>query len=98
MSKRGITLYMHVHQPYRVREYTVFDASIDHNYFTDPDPLSGSNNEKILNKVADKSYRPMNALLEKLLHKHPEFKVSLSTGEVEMPTSWSARRSTSQKS
>ncbi len=69
---------MHVHQPYRVREYTVFDASIDHNYFTDPDPLSNSNNEKILNKVADKSYRPMNALLEKLLHKHPEFKVSLS--------------------
>lgn len=78
MSKRGITLYMHVHQPYRVREYSVFDASIDHNYFTDPDPLSNHNNQKILNKVADKSYRPMNALLEKLLKKHPEFKVSLS--------------------
>jgi alpha-amylase len=78
MSKRGITLYLHVHQPYRVREYTVFDASIDHNYFNDPDSQSNHNNEKILNKVADKSYRPMNALLEKLLHKHPEFKVSLS--------------------
>jgi len=61
-----------------VRDYTVFDTSIDHNYFTDPNPLSNHNNEKILNKVADKSYRPMNALLEKLLHKHPEFKVSLS--------------------
>lgn len=78
MSKRGITLYLHVHQPYRVREYTVFDTSIDHNYFTDPDPLSNHNNQKILNKVADKSYRPMNELLEKLLKKHPEFKVSLS--------------------
>lgn len=78
MSKRGITLYLHAHQPFRVREYSVFDASIDHNYFTDPDPLSGQNNQKILHKVADKSYRPMNALLEKLLHKHPEFKVSLS--------------------
>src|SRR5690606_21120768 len=78
MSKRGITLYMHVHQPYRVREYSVFDTSIDHNYFTDTNPLSDQNNEKILTKVADKSYRPMNALLEKLLHKHPEFKVSLS--------------------
>lgn len=78
MSKRGITLYLHVHQPYRVREYSVFDTSLDHNYFNDPDPLSGSNNEKILNKVADKSYRPMNALLEKLLATHPEFKVSLS--------------------
>ena len=61
-----------------MRDYTVFDTSIDHNYFTDPNPLSNHNNEKILNKVADKSYRPMNALLEKLLHKHPEFKVSLS--------------------
>ncbi len=78
MSQRGITLYLHVHQPYRVRDYSVFDTSIDHNYFTDPDPLSNHNNEKILNKVADKSYRPMNALLEKLLHKHPDFKVSLS--------------------
>src|SRR5690606_4970734 len=78
MSKRGITLYLHVHQPYRVREYSVFDTSIDHNYFYDTDPLSGQNNEKIMHKVAEKSYRPMNALLEKLLHKHPEFKVSLS--------------------
>jgi len=78
MSKRGITLYLHVHQPYRVRDYSVFDTSIDHNYFTDPDTQSNHNNEKILNKVANKSYRPMNALLEKLLHKHPEFKVSLS--------------------
>ena len=78
MSKRGITLYLHVHQPWRVRDYTVFDASIDHNYFNDPNPLSNYNNEKILNKVADKSYRPMNALLEKLLNSHPDFKVSLS--------------------
>lgn len=78
MSKRGITLYLHVHQPYRVRDYSVFDTSIDHNYFTDPDYSSNHNNEKILNKVAVKSYRPMNALLEKLLSKHPDFKVSLS--------------------
>jgi len=78
MSKRGITLYLHVHQPYRVRDYSVFDTSINHNYFSEPDPESNHNNEKILRKVADKSYRPMNALLEKLLHTHPEFKVSLS--------------------
>lgn len=78
MSKRGITLYLHVHQPWRVRDYSVFDTSIDHNYFNDPNPTSNYNNEKILNKVADKSYRPMNALLEKLLNTYPEFKVSLS--------------------
>ncbi|MAU33899.1 alpha-amylase [Candidatus Saccharibacteria bacterium] len=78
MSKRGITLYLHVHQPFRVRDYSVFDTAIDHNYFVEHDPLSGRNNEKIFNKVADKSYRPMNALLQKLLETHPEFKVSLS--------------------
>jgi len=78
MSKRGITLYLHVHQPLRVRDYTVFDTALDHNYFNDPDPLSDRNNEKVFNKVAEKSYRPMNALLEKLLADHEEFKLSLS--------------------
>lgn len=78
MSKRGITLYLHVHQPLRVREYSVFDTAIDHNYFVDPDIFSERNNEKVFLKVADKSYRPMNALLQKLLDTQPDFKVSLS--------------------
>lgn len=75
-TQRGIVLYLHVHQPWRVRNYTVFDTANDHNYFhTDQPSLS---NQAVLEKVADKSYRPMNALLEKLLHTHPEFRVSLS--------------------
>lgn len=78
MSKRGITLYLHVHQPWRVRKYSVFDSAVKHDYFDDPEYESERNNEQILRKVADKSYRPMNALLEKLLHAHPDFKVSLS--------------------
>ncbi|MEO6109949.1 MAG: glycoside hydrolase family 57 protein [Candidatus Saccharimonadales bacterium] len=78
MSQRGITLYLHVHQPLRVRDYSVFDTAIDHNYFTDTDALGDRNNEKIFRKVAEKSYRPMNALLEKLLASQPDFKVSLS--------------------
>lgn len=77
MSKRGITLYLHVHQPLRVRQYSVFDTAEKHDYFDAHDD-SDRNNEKIMRKVADKSYRPMNALLEKLLSTHPEFKVSLS--------------------
>lgn len=90
MSKRGITLYLHVHQPYRVRPYSVFDTSVNHNYFTDTDPLGKANNELIFKKVADKSYRPMNALLEKLLTAHPEFKLSLSiTGTfIEQAQQW----------
>ena len=78
MSKRGITLYLHVHQPLRVREYSVFDTALDHNYYVEPDTQSDRNNEKIFRKVADKSYRPMNALLQKLLDTQPDFKVSLS--------------------
>ncbi|HEY5695852.1 MAG TPA: glycoside hydrolase family 57 protein [Candidatus Saccharimonadales bacterium] len=89
MNKRGITLYLHVHQPQRVRRYTVFDTAERHDYFSEHDD-SDRNNEKILRKVADKSYRPMNALLEKLLAKHPEFKLSLSiTGTfIEQAEKW----------
>jgi len=78
MSKRGITLYLHVHQPLRVRKYSVFDTANEHDYFNEKSWDTDRNNQKVLEKVADKSYRPMNALLEKLLNTHPEFKVSLS--------------------
>lgn len=78
MSKRGITLYLHVHQPWRVRDYSVFDTAVDHNYFYEDDPQSEHNNQAVFLKVANKSYRPMNALLEKLLNQHPDFKLSLS--------------------
>lgn len=78
MSKQAIVLYLHVHQPFRVREYSVFDTGEVHDYFAEPDYSTDRNNEKILRKVADKSYRPMNALLQRLLDRHPDFKVSLS--------------------
>ena len=74
MSKRGIVLYMHVHQPLRVRKDSVFDTAEQHDYFSEHD-YSDRDNAKVLRKVADKSYRPMNALLLKLLKKHPEFNV-----------------------
>lgn len=80
MSK-GLSLYLHVHQPYRVRPYSVFDIGDDHNYFNIHD-ASKLNNEKMFHKVADKSYRPMTSLLQKLLDQHPEFRLSLSiTGD-----------------
>ncbi len=90
MNKRGITFYLHVHQPYRVRPYSVFDTATNHNYFDEPNPFGKSNNRNVFLKVADKSYRPMNALLEKLIKTHPEFKVSLSiTGTfIEQAEEW----------
>lgn len=78
MTKRGVVLYLHAHQPFRVREYSVFDTAVKHDYFNEPDYNCDRNNEQVFRKVADKSYRPMNSMLEKLLATHPEFKVSLS--------------------
>lgn len=90
MSKRGIVLYLHVHQPLRIRQYSIFDTAQKHDYFDEPNQDTDRNNERVLRKVADKSYRPMNDLLEKLLHKHPDFKVSLSiTGTfIEQAEKW----------
>jgi len=74
MSK-AIVFYFHVHQPFRVRPYTVFDTAQQHSYFTAQDQAV---NQQIFLKVAEKSYRPMNALFQKLLETHPEFRFSLS--------------------
>lgn len=89
MSK-AIVLYMHVHQPFRVRHYTIFDAGVDHAYFDAPYE-DRTNNERIMHKVAEKSYLPTNRRLLKLLNDHPEFKLSLSiTGTaIEQMERWS---------
>lgn len=79
---QSIVLYMHVHQPYRVRHYTCFDSGVNHDYFDAPDGTRESNRDVLL-KVAEKSYLPTNARLIKLLRDHPGFKISLSiTGTV----------------
>ncbi len=81
MSK-AIVLYLHVHQPYRIRHYTIFDAGNQHNYF-DAAYDARESNERVIRKVADKSYLPTNRLLLELLERHPDFKLSLSiTGTV----------------
>ena len=75
MSRPAITLYLHVHQPYRLRQFSVFDISNKHDYFSGN---GKQDNARIFHKVANKSYRPMNDLLEHLLQTHPGFKLSLS--------------------
>lgn len=79
---KAIVLYLHVHQPYRVRPYTVFDVTKAHDYFEDHTPEALTNNEFIIHKVAGKSYLPANRRLLKLLNDHPEFKLSLSMSGV----------------
>lgn len=74
---RAICLYLHIHQPWRYRQYSIFNVSRDHNYWVD-DYYSKQNNERIFRKVAEKSYRPGFDMLERNLARHPGFKVSLS--------------------
>lgn len=90
MSKQGISLYLHVHQPYRIRHYTVFDIAADHNYFNETDPTVNNSNRVIFEKVVDKSYRPMLRVLTRLAERHPDFKVSFSiTGTfIEQAKQW----------
>jgi len=87
---RAIVLYLHVHQPYRIRHYSIFDAGVDHRYF-DADYDHRTSNERIMHKVAEKSYVPTNRRLIKLLNDHPEFKLSLSiTGTaIDQMEAWS---------
>lgn len=79
---KAIVLYLHVHQPYRVRHYTIFDAGVTHDYFDAPYD-DRTSNDRIIHKVAQKSYLPTNQRLLKLLQQYPEFRLSLSiTGTI----------------
>ena len=79
MVNKSIVLYLHVHQPWRIRDdQTLFDVGANKNYFSEEEGLKRQSNGEIFQKVAEKSYIPMNNLLEKLLKTHPEFKFSFS--------------------
>ena len=73
----SVCFYFQVHQPYRVRKYSIFDIGSRNDYFSDS---SGTklDNRWIMNKVARKCYLPCNAVLLELLENHPEFKISFS--------------------
>ena len=67
----SVCFYFQVHQPMRLRHYTVFDS--DDRYFDD------SKNAAICRKVANKCYLPANRLLLKLIEKHKgRFRIAYS--------------------
>src|SRR5688572_10768751 len=72
----SVVFYFQVHQPYRLKRYTVFHS--DHFYF-DTDK-----NKQICEKVADKCYRPATSLILDLVKRHKgRFNVSYAlTGVV----------------
>ena len=57
MDKKSIVLYLHVHQPWRVRDdYTVFDIGSDRGYFGEETGIKAQTNGDIFKKVAEKSW------------------------------------------
>ena len=70
----SVCFYFQVHQPYRLRRYSVFS--------TDPFYFDNDANRQILEKVADKCYRPTTALILDLIRRHEgRFRVSFSLSE-----------------
>lgn len=68
-----ICLFFQVHQPRRLRRYTIFDIGQHHDY--DNERL----NTQILHKVSEKCYLPANQLLLELLRRYEgDFRVSFS--------------------
>ena len=75
---RNICLYLHIHQPFRFRNYSIFDVGKSDNYFFDSNYNSKQSNERVFKKVAEKSYRPTLTLLERKLEENPKFCFSIS--------------------
>lgn len=73
----SVCFYFQVHQPFRIKKYSIFDIGKTQDYFSDNSSTS-LDNEFIIKKVSEKCYLPMNNLLLELLQKYPEFKVSFS--------------------
>lgn len=76
-SKKSVCLYFHVHQPLRVKPFSVFQIGNDHEYFGGSKDVR-LDNAAIMKKVAEKCYIPACELLLKLLKKHPDFACSFS--------------------
>lgn len=67
----SVCFYFQVHQPYRLRRYSIFDH--DPNYF------DHYKNAEICRKVANKCYLPANRTILELIHRHEgKFRVSYS--------------------
>ncbi len=72
----NVCFYFQVHQPYRMRKYSVFDIGNNSNYFDE------QKNEEIMQKVAKKCYLPTNKvmldLINKYKNKNRQFKITYS--------------------
>ena len=73
----SVCFYFQVHQPCRMRHYTVFDINKNQNYF------DAVKNREIIEKVAKKCYLPTNQLMLDLINEHDgRFKIAYSMSGV----------------
>lgn len=78
--------YFQVHQPFRLRDYSVFDIGTREDYFDD------AKNAEIVRKVATKCYLPMNQLLLESIARHAgrfRFAFSISGTVLDQLQRWS---------
>ncbi|PIN86830.1 alpha-amylase [Candidatus Woesearchaeota archaeon CG10_big_fil_rev_8_21_14_0_10_44_13] len=72
----SICFYFQVHQPFRLRKYSVFDIGKNHSYF------DNKKNIEVMLKIGRKCYLPMNRLLLEQINRYKDaerdFKVSFS--------------------
>jgi len=69
----SVVFYFQVHQPFRLRRFSFFDIGSRGDYFDDTE------NARILRRVADKCYLPMNGLLREKIEEHGgELKLSMA--------------------
>ncbi len=68
----SVCFYFQVHQPERIRNYSVFEAGSSSDYFFH------QKNREIIERVAKKCYLPANAILLDLLKRHKGFRISYS--------------------
>lgn len=61
---KDVVFYFQVHQPFRLRRYSFFDIGAHERYFDDAE------NARIVKRVAEKCYLPMNALILGLVERH----------------------------
>lgn len=70
---KEIVFYFQVHQPFRLRRYSLFDIGNHGRYFDDAE------NARILRRIAERCYLPMNALIGRLIQRHEgEFRCAYS--------------------
>ncbi|MBN2566472.1 glycoside hydrolase family 57 protein [Candidatus Woesearchaeota archaeon] len=69
----SVCFYFQVHQPHRLRHYSVFDIGKSHDYF------DHHKNRVVMEKVASKCYLPANNLMHHLIDKHDgRFRIAYS--------------------